>query len=85
MAAVSPQRARWRRHVPVLVFGLALVVLVVALARPQTTVAVPVERATIMLVTDVSGSMEAKDVAPTRIAAARRAALAFASKRARRA
>ena len=75
--AVAPRRARWRRHVPVLVSGLGLAALIVALARPQTTVAVPVERATIVLATDVSGSMQATDVAPSRIAAAKRAARAF--------
>jgi Ca-activated chloride channel family protein len=48
--------------------------LLVALARPQTTVAVPVEQATVMLVTDVSGSMLSRDVRPDRLTAARSAA-----------
>jgi Ca-activated chloride channel family protein len=56
---------------------LALAALVVALARPQRTVAVPVENAQIMLVTDVSGSMLATDVAPNRLIAARQAAQRF--------
>ena len=77
MAAVAPRTPGWRRHVPLGVYGIALVVLVVALAKPQTTVAVPVERASIMLTTDYSGSMQATDVAPTRLAAARAAAENF--------
>ena len=70
-ASVAPRRPRWRRHVPMLAFLLALAILIVAAARPQSTVAVPVERASIMLVTDVSGSMQATDVRPTRLVAAR--------------
>lgn len=77
MAAVAPSTPGWRRHVPPAVYAIALVVLVVALAKPQTTVAVPVERASIMLTTDYSGSMQATDVAPTRLAAARAAAERF--------
>jgi Ca-activated chloride channel family protein len=58
-------------------FALALVALIVAAARPERTVAVPVERASIMLVTDVSGSMEATDVAPNRLTAVKKAANNF--------
>jgi Ca-activated chloride channel family protein len=76
-ASVVPHRPRWRRHVPMLAFLLALAILIVAAARPEKTVAVPVERASIMLVTDVSGSMQATDVRPTRLAAARAAAKRF--------
>jgi len=60
-----------------LAFLLAIAVLVLAAARPERTVAVPVERASIMLMTDVSGSMEATDVRPNRLAAAKRAAHTF--------
>jgi Ca-activated chloride channel family protein len=77
--SVVPHRPRWRRHVPMLAFLLALAILIVAAARPEKTVAVPVERASIMLVTDVSGSMQATDVRPTRLAAARTAAKRFVS------
>jgi Ca-activated chloride channel homolog len=77
LASVAPRRPGWRRHAPMLVFLLALIVLVVAAAKPQKTVAVPVERAAIMLATDVSGSMEATDVKPSRLVAARRAARNF--------
>lgn len=75
--SVAPRRPRWRRHLPMLAFALALALLVLAAARPQRTVAVPVERAAIMLATDVSGSMLATDVAPNRLVAAKRAARAF--------
>ena len=77
--SVAPNRPRWRRHAPMLAFLLALAILIVAAARPEKTVAVPVERASIMLVTDVSGSMQATDVKPTRLAAARAAAKRFVS------
>lgn len=77
-ASVTPTRPGWRRHAPMLVFALALAGLLAAAARPQTTVAVAVEHASILLVTDVSGSMEAQDVAPTRLVAVRRAATTFA-------
>jgi Ca-activated chloride channel family protein len=55
----------------------SLAALVVALAKPEHTVAVPIERATIMLVTDHSRSMEADDVRPDRLAAAQQAAKTF--------
>lgn len=77
LVAVAPRRPGWRRHVPVVVLALAIAALIVGLARPQTTVAVPVEQATVVVVTDRSGSMLAKDVAPNRLLAARRAAQAF--------
>jgi Ca-activated chloride channel family protein len=76
----APRRPRWRRHVPLLAFLLALAILVVAAAKPQRTVAVPVEHAQIMLLTDVSGSMLATDVQPNRLVAARRAAKTFIDK-----
>jgi Ca-activated chloride channel family protein len=75
--SVAPRRPRWRRHVPLLAFLLAVAILVVAAAKPQRTVAVPVEHAQIMLLTDVSGSMLAADVKPNRLVAARRAGAAF--------
>lgn len=75
--SVAPRRPRWRRHLPMLAFALALAVLVLAAARPQRTIAVPIEQASIMLATDVSGSMTANDVSPTRLVAAKRAARTF--------
>jgi len=78
MPSVAPAQPRWRRHVPLVLYGIALAILIVAAARPRTTIAVPVEQATVMLVTDVSGSMEAVDVKPSRLSAARDAAATFA-------
>lgn len=74
MPAVAPTRPGWRRHAPLALYALALSGLLVGLARPERTVAVPVEQATVMLTTDVSGSMLARDVAPNRLVAARNAA-----------
>jgi Ca-activated chloride channel family protein len=67
----------WRRHLPIGLLLAALAVLALALAKPQRTVAVPIERASIMLVTDHSRSMMAEDVDPTRLVAAKRAAQTF--------
>jgi Ca-activated chloride channel homolog len=76
-ASVAPRRPRWRRHVPMLAFALALAVLIVSAARPTRTVAEPVDTASIMLANDTSGSMAATDVAPSRLAAAEKAANRF--------
>jgi Ca-activated chloride channel family protein len=75
--SVVPLRPGWRRHAPMAAAALALALLVVAAAKPQRTVAVPVERASVMLVTDVSGSMTATDIRPSRLVAAKRAAQRF--------
>ena len=75
--SVAPLRPGWRRHAPMLAFALAVAVLVLAAARPQRTVAVPVERASVVLASDVSGSMTATDVAPSRLVAGKRAARRF--------
>ena len=69
---------RLRRHLPLALALLALTGLAFALARPEVNRAQPRERATIMLVIDVSGSMAAADVAPYRLRAAQDAALTFA-------
>lgn len=63
-------RPGWRRHLPPALALAALAALVVALARPQRTVAAPQRVATVMMVTDVSGSMNATDVQPDRLTAA---------------
>jgi len=67
----------WRRHMPTGLALLALAVLCVAVARPHATALVPKERASIILVLDTSGSMQADDVYPTRFAAAQRAVRTF--------
>jgi Ca-activated chloride channel family protein len=76
-ASVAPRRPRWRRHIPMLAFAVALTVLIAAAARPQRTVAVTVGSASIMLANDTSGSMAATDVTPTRLAAEQRATNRF--------
>jgi Ca-activated chloride channel family protein len=77
MPSVAPVRAGWRRHAAVAGYGVALAALLVALAKPQASVAVPTEQARVMIVTDRSGSMLATDVAPNRLAAAKKAAGTF--------
>ena len=77
LRAASATVPAWRRHLPAALALAALATLVLALARPHRTVAVPVERASIMLVTDHSRSMLADDVDPDRLSAAQRAANEF--------
>jgi Ca-activated chloride channel family protein len=78
--SVAPRRPRWRRHLPMLAFLLALAVLILAAARPQRSVAVPLNDGAIMLANDVSDSMDATDVKPDRLIAAESAARHFVSK-----
>jgi Ca-activated chloride channel family protein len=77
--SVAPRRPRWRRHVPMLVLAVALSALVIAAAGPQRSVAEPITNGAVMLVDDTSGSMQATDVAPSRLRAALRAARRFVS------
>jgi len=69
--------AGFRRHVPPILFLMALTVMIAAIARPAAVVTLPSARSTVILAIDVSGSMRAEDVEPTRIAAAQAAAKAF--------
>jgi Ca-activated chloride channel family protein len=71
---------RMRRILPPALLAGSAAVLAVAMAKPQATVAVPVEKASVMLVTDESGSMSATDVDPSRLAAAQSAAQSFLDK-----
>jgi Ca-activated chloride channel homolog len=76
LAGVAGGRA-WRRYVPPALFLLALTALCVGVARPTHTTLVPQDRATVILVVDVSRSMEARDVKPTRLRAAEAAIRTF--------
>lgn len=77
LASVAPTSPGWRRHLPPVLLLLSLLALTLALARPEATFSVPRERASVMLVTDTSGSMAAQDVDPDRLTAARDAATSF--------
>lgn len=77
LANVVERSPGWRRHLPPALGLLALTALVLAVARPSATIAVPRERATVILAMDTSASMTATDVAPTRLDAARSAADRF--------
>jgi Ca-activated chloride channel family protein len=77
LANVVTRTPGWRRHLPPALYLLALTALLTSLARPQAVTLVPKEQATVMLVLDVSGSMNATDVHPTRMVAAQQAATTF--------
>ncbi len=77
LANVVSRSPGWRRHLPPALYLLALTGLLLSLARPQAVTLVPKEQATIMLVMDTSGSMNATDVAPSRLIAAEQAAMVF--------
>jgi Ca-activated chloride channel homolog len=75
---VAPKRRGWIRHVPAAVLGVALILLIVGLAGPTADAKIPRNRATVMLAIDVSLSMRATDIEPTRMAAAQDSAKRFA-------
>jgi Ca-activated chloride channel family protein len=77
LRTLAPRGLGWRRHAAAGAFLLSLVALGSAMARPSVDHKEPLERATVMLAIDVSLSMQADDVAPTRIQAAQEAAKAF--------
>lgn len=70
----------WRRHIPPALFLLSLTVMLVALARPASVVTLPAQEGTVILTLDVSGSMRADDLKPSRLDAAKSAARAFVEK-----
>lgn len=80
LASVAGSRRSWRRWAPLVLFLLALAAASTALARPKAPLSVPASRATIVLLVDVSGSMRAADVKPTRLGAAQSAMAAFADR-----
>ena len=74
---------RLRRHIPPLLFLAALIIMIVAIARPAAVVRLPSQHETIILSLDVSGSMRAKDVEPDRMTAAQNAAKTFVNEQPR--
>jgi Ca-activated chloride channel family protein len=70
LASVMPRRPAWRRYVPPVFYLLALGALLTSFAKPYATVKLPKQEGGVMLVMDVSGSMDARDVRPTRLSAA---------------
>ena len=74
---IAPDSPGWRRHVPAAALVLALICLVIAIARPVKAEQVPVEASTVILALDTSISMDARDVEPRRLDAAQAAALRF--------
>ena len=70
---------RLRRHIPPILFLLALILLILAMARPSAVVTLATQQRTIILAMDTSGSMRAADVEPSRMAAAQAAAKSFVS------
>ncbi len=77
MQGAIRNRAGARRHVPPAIFLIALIILIIALARPQTNVSLPRIQGTVILAFDVSGSMAADDLKPTRMEAAKAAVQSF--------
>ncbi len=72
-----------RRHVPAALFLLGFAVMIFALARPSATVMLPSEQGTVILSMDVSGSMRAQDIKPSRMEAVKEAARGFIGKQPR--
>jgi len=77
LESVAPARLSRLRHLPTILLAASLVLLTTAMAGPTTDVRIPLNRAVVMLVIDVSESMAATDVAPNRLAAAQEAGKQF--------
>jgi Ca-activated chloride channel family protein len=69
-----------RRHIPPILFLIGITAMIIALARPVATVILPSQQGTVILTLDVSGSMRAEDMKPTRLEAAKAAARTFMEK-----
>ncbi|HET7771715.1 MAG TPA: BatA domain-containing protein, partial [Chloroflexota bacterium] len=77
LASILPRVPAWRRHLPAALSLFAHALLGAGVAQPHALIPVPKDQATVVLVMDTSGSMAARDVAPTRMDAARNAAKTF--------
>src|SRR5687768_15470269 len=77
LQALVASEPRWPRYVPPALLGLAILALTLSFAKPERTVTVADRQASVMLVTDASGSMAATDVEPSRLEAVRGAANDF--------
>jgi Ca-activated chloride channel family protein len=77
LRAAAGSTPTWQRHLPAALALAAVALLAVAVARPRLTYRAPVDEASMVLVTDHSGSMAAADVQPTRLDAAKSAAKTF--------
>lgn len=77
LSKVAGRRPGFKRHLPPLIFLLALTALLVSLARPTAVIAVPKDQTNIVIVMDISGSMAANDLQPNRLSAAKQAAQDF--------
>ncbi len=77
LSSIVPKRSGWRRHATSAVLLLALTTMILGVAEPAREMEVERDRAVVMLAIDVSLSMEANDIPPTRLAAAQQAAIAF--------
>jgi Ca-activated chloride channel family protein len=77
LRTLAPRGLGWRRHAAASAFLLSLAILATAMARPSVDTKEPLERATVILAIDVSLSMQADDVAPSRLEAAQEAAKQF--------
>jgi Ca-activated chloride channel family protein len=81
--AASAKARSFRRHVPPLLSLFALSILLLAIARPATEIVLPSQRGTVILAMDISGSMRADDISPSRLEAAREAARTFVNRQPR--
>ena len=70
----------FRRHIPAVLFLLGVAIGILALARPLASISLPSNRGTVILAIDISGSMRAQDIAPSRMEAAKEAARSFVEK-----